>query len=148
MVIDALAKEFDNKAYIGSLAEAAFWVGLRQDIFHSVTMRKVPRLLLRHAFIDRSILPEIENDRVRWANRCVVVCADILVFCFGNQETNAGERGAILLSLDYQSFLLAQSNPSGRMENFDNDSGIGQLWAGVQYEHPADGNSPFVLFGC
>lgn len=64
----------------GSLSEAAFWVGLRQEIYSAVINHKPVQLTLEHEVIDRSLEP---TDDFSWANRAVLHCADVLNFCFG-----------------------------------------------------------------
>ncbi|KAH8817319.1 hypothetical protein F5884DRAFT_853740 [Xylogone sp. PMI_703] len=65
----------------GSLSEAAFWVGLRQEIYNATMFHQSLRLNLEHCSIDRSFKPCSDFD---WANRAVVHCADVLNFCFGD----------------------------------------------------------------
>jgi hypothetical protein len=66
----------------GSLSEAAFWVGLRQEIYSAVINHNPVQLKLEQYNVDRSL--EHANDFV-WANRAVVHCADVLNFCFGTK---------------------------------------------------------------
>lgn len=64
----------------GGLGEAAFWVGLRQEIYSAMTKHKAIQLNLEHCIVDRSIDPATDYA---WANRAVVHCADVLNCCFG-----------------------------------------------------------------
>lgn len=77
----------------GSLSGAAFWVGLRQEIYSAVMNQAPVRINLVHSLVDRSLLP---TDDFGWANRAVVHCADVLNFCFGDGAQGAlGRAGGI-----------------------------------------------------
>lgn len=73
----------DGSRYMmpGSLSGAAFWVGLRQEIYSAVMNQEPVRINLVHSLVDRGLLP---TDDFSWANRAVVHCADVLNFCFGD----------------------------------------------------------------
>jgi hypothetical protein len=64
----------------GSLSEAAFWVGLRQEIYIATVNHKSIKINLEGCNGYRSISP---TDDFSWANRAVLFCADVLNFCFG-----------------------------------------------------------------
>lgn len=64
----------------GSLSEAAFWVGLRQEIYIATVSHKSVKINLDGCNGYRSISPA---DDFSWANRAVLYCADVLNFCFG-----------------------------------------------------------------
>lgn len=78
----------DGSRYLmpGSLSGAAFWVGLRQQIYNAVMFQTPVRINLVHSLVDRTLMP---TDDFGWANRAVVHCADVLNFCFddGSQGT-------------------------------------------------------------
>lgn len=65
----------------GGLSEAAFWVGLRQEIYSALMHHKPIKLNLQHFIVDRSLEPTSDYS---WANRAVVHCADVLNCCFNN----------------------------------------------------------------
>ncbi|KAK2602854.1 hypothetical protein N8I77_009359 [Diaporthe amygdali] len=65
----------------GSLSGAAFWVGLRQEIYSAMMNQEPVRINLVHSLVDRSLVP---TDDYGWANRACVHCADVLNFCFGD----------------------------------------------------------------
>lgn len=75
----------EDAATAGGLRQAAFWVGLRQEIYmafinqHSI----LPRL--EHHKIDRSYAPAADHA---WSNRMVVLCADVLRYCYGDDDTS------------------------------------------------------------
>ncbi|KIN05899.1 hypothetical protein OIDMADRAFT_113285 [Oidiodendron maius Zn] len=70
----------DPYAFGGGLGEAAFWVGLRQEIYSAMMRHKTIQLNLEHCIVDRTISPAPDWA---WANRAVVHCADVLNCCFG-----------------------------------------------------------------
>ena len=74
-----------NTLHRGGLAEAAFWVGLRQEIYSAMMSSKPISLNLSsmNPLVDRALSP---TSDFTWANRAVVHCADVLNFCFGNDR--------------------------------------------------------------
>ncbi|PVH69507.1 hypothetical protein DL98DRAFT_171269 [Cadophora sp. DSE1049] len=76
--IQSFVREHGANVMQGGLSEAAFWVGLRQEIYvATVTHRAV---LIEIGHIDRTIDPVTDFG---WANRAVVHLADVLNCCFG-----------------------------------------------------------------
>jgi hypothetical protein len=73
----------DRYAGEGGLSEACFWVGLRQEIYSAVTNHKPIQLSLGHFVVDRST--SVADDYT-WANRAVVLCADVINCCFTGFE--------------------------------------------------------------
>ncbi|KAI9820798.1 MAG: hypothetical protein M1827_005169 [Pycnora praestabilis] len=73
----------ERSAAAGSLRQAAFWVGLRQEIYIAFVNQRSIQPALEHCNIDRSFEP---TDDCTWANRIVVHCAEVLRFCFGEGE--------------------------------------------------------------
>jgi hypothetical protein len=70
----------DPYAMRGGLSEAAFWVGLRQEIYVATVKQKSVKIDLEHSLVDRSVEPASDFE---WANRAVVHYADVLNCCFG-----------------------------------------------------------------
>lgn len=68
----------------GGLSEAAFWVGLRQEIYSAMMKHQPTQLNLDHCSIDRSLGP---TDEYGWANRAIIHCADVLNYCFGGIDS-------------------------------------------------------------
>ena len=77
----------DPYAMRGGLSEAAFWVGLRQEIYSAMMKNKAITLNLENCLVDRSIEPTSDFG---WANRAVVHCADVLNCCFGSRGVTLG----------------------------------------------------------
>ncbi|KAI6295333.1 hypothetical protein MCOR29_011408, partial [Pyricularia oryzae] len=67
-----------------SLSAAAFWAGLRQDIYSAAIGNQPVRVNIETPIVDRSLEP-IDDDAA-WANRAVAHCADVLNFCFSQNH--------------------------------------------------------------
>ncbi|KAM0721298.1 hypothetical protein Q7P37_003586 [Cladosporium fusiforme] len=67
----------------GGLRQAAFWVGLRQEIYVAFVNQRSIIPALEHCNIDRSF--EAAPDDI-WACRMVVLAADIIRYCFGEHD--------------------------------------------------------------
>ncbi|KAI1306156.1 hypothetical protein F5Y03DRAFT_142852 [Xylaria venustula] len=65
----------------GSLSAAAFWVGLRQEIYIAILTQQCVKLNLDDFIVDRSLEPA---DDYTWSNRAIVLLADVLNSCFGD----------------------------------------------------------------
>ena len=65
------------------LRQAGFWVAFRQEIYTSFLKQRPYSLPLSHCEAFRSIAPA--EDAV-WADRMVVFCADVLVYCYGGVD--------------------------------------------------------------
>ncbi len=85
------------------LWQAAFWVGLRQEIYIATIKHTPVSLPLNHSLVDRSVTPASDFS---WANRAVVHCADVLNCCFGEQS------GASWWELREQSERWKECKPS------------------------------------
>lgn len=82
--IRAFTVEHGHSGRKGGLSEAAFWVGLRQEIYVATIVQRAVKIDIDHHHIDRSIEPASD---FAWANRAIVHCADVLNFCFGPTGT-------------------------------------------------------------
>lgn len=67
----------------GGLRQAAFWVGLRQEIYVAFVNQRSIIPALEHCNVDRSFDAATEDV---WACRMVVLCADVIRYCFGDQD--------------------------------------------------------------
>ena len=79
--IHVFANAGDQYMMPGSLSAAAFWVGLRQEIYIAVLTQQCVKLKLDDFIVDRSLGPA---DDYTWANRAIVLLADVLNSCFGD----------------------------------------------------------------
>ncbi|KAF2721018.1 hypothetical protein K431DRAFT_285277 [Polychaeton citri CBS 116435] len=71
----------------GGLRRAAFWTGLRQEIYVAFVNQRSILPALEHCNLDRSFSAA---DDYTWASRSVVLCADVIRYCFGEEtHTNA-----------------------------------------------------------
>ncbi|KAF3771109.1 hypothetical protein M406DRAFT_354693 [Cryphonectria parasitica EP155] len=85
----------DGSRYLmpGSLSGAAFWVGLRQEIYSAVMNQMPVRINLVHSLVDRTL---VATDDYGWSNRAVVHCADVLNYCFSNgSQGSMGRAGGV-----------------------------------------------------
>ncbi|KAK5129257.1 hypothetical protein LTR08_003722 [Meristemomyces frigidus] len=76
----ALITAQERATMTGGLRQAAFWVGLRQEIYVAFVNQRSIIPALTHCNIDRSL--DAAADHV-WACRMVVLCADVIRYCFG-----------------------------------------------------------------
>lgn len=67
-----------------TLSAASYWVGLRQEIYCAVMNHQAVHINLSLPIVDRTLLAPAE-DHV-WANRAVTHCADVLNFCFREDD--------------------------------------------------------------
>ncbi|KAF2141177.1 uncharacterized protein K452DRAFT_228673 [Aplosporella prunicola CBS 121167] len=75
----------ERSTIMGGLRQAAFWIGLRQEIYMAFVNQRTILPNLEHCNIDRSFEPT--ND-CTWANRIVTHCADVIRYCYGEGERN------------------------------------------------------------
>jgi hypothetical protein len=71
----------ESSTFTGGLRQAAFWVGLRQEIFIAYMTQRSILPTLTHCNIDRSFEPATDYT---WANRIIVHCADVIRYCYGD----------------------------------------------------------------
>ncbi|KAI1372585.1 hypothetical protein F4677DRAFT_248557 [Hypoxylon crocopeplum] len=81
--IHAFVNVGDQYMVPGSLSAASFWVGLRQEIYIAVITQQPVKVSLDHFVVDRSFEPA---DDYTWSNRAIVLLADVLNFCFGENS--------------------------------------------------------------
>ncbi|KAI1118511.1 hypothetical protein F5Y14DRAFT_438495 [Nemania sp. NC0429] len=79
--IHAFVNARDQYMVPGSLSAAAFWVGLRQEIYVAILTQQRVKLHLDDSIVDRSLEPA---EDYTWSNRAIILLADILNSCFGN----------------------------------------------------------------
>ncbi|KAJ2891024.1 hypothetical protein MKZ38_001003, partial [Zalerion maritima] len=82
--IHAFVNGGEHPLQTGGLVSAAFWVGLRQEIYIASMDHQPVKINLPHGMVDRSLEPA---DDSTWSNRAVVHIADVLNFCFGNDKS-------------------------------------------------------------
>lgn len=73
----------ESSAMLGGLRLAAFWVGLRQEIYVAFVNQRSIIPPLQHCNVDRSFNAA---DDGTWANRIIVHCAETIRYCFGIHE--------------------------------------------------------------
>ena len=72
----------------GGLRQAAFWVAFRQEIYASFLKQRPFSIPLSHCEGFRRVTPA--EDAV-WADRMVVFCADVLVYCYGGVDSSPSQ---------------------------------------------------------
>ncbi|KAK8112740.1 hypothetical protein PG984_013266, partial [Apiospora sp. TS-2023a] len=77
--IHAFVNIGDQYMVPGSLSAAAYWAGLRQEIYSAIISQSRVKINLDHFIVDRSLQPA---DDYAWSNRAVVNLADVLNYCF------------------------------------------------------------------
>lgn len=65
------------------LRQAAFWVGLRQEIYVAFVNQRSIAIALEDLNIDRSCEPAADHI---WSCRMVALCADVIRYCFGEDD--------------------------------------------------------------
>ena len=75
-----------RSTFDGGLRQAAFWVGLRQEIYVAFVNQRSIIPELSYATIDRSL--DAAPDHI-WACRMVILCADVMRYCFGEEDQPA-----------------------------------------------------------
>ncbi|KAI0102101.1 hypothetical protein GGR51DRAFT_295616 [Nemania sp. FL0031] len=93
------------------LYEAAFWAGVRQEIYIAVLHQRATSLCLDTCSVDRSM--DDTEDEV-WVCRITLHLLDVLEFCFGDGAHNTSSNSAYNRLVEY-SALWAASVP----ESFD-----------------------------
>ncbi|OJD31959.1 arca-like protein [Diplodia corticola] len=83
----------ERSTVYGGLRQAAFWVGLRQEIYMAFVNQRTIIPALEHCSIDRTF--DTASDCV-WANRIVTHCADVLRYCFGDGEQTVANYNRLL----------------------------------------------------
>lgn len=127
----------------GSLSGAAFWVGLRQEIYSAVMNQEPVRINLVHSLVDRTLNP---TDDFGWANRAVVHCADVLNFCFGEgAQGSLGRAGGAdwWNELDVYNRRWTESLPASFTPIFQRepDSAEDEVFPEIWYQSACHGRS-------
>lgn len=127
-----------------SLGTAAFWVGLRQEIYVATIKQQAVQINLEHCFVDRSLLP---TDDFSWANRAVIHCADVLNCCFGNQERGVGKHEWENLRRDSENWayeMPSSFTPIFRREPVRNK---GEAFPEIWHSHACQSEYFLIFFG-
>lgn len=90
--IQVFVSAIDPAPMRGDLSEAAFWVGLRQEIYSAMMHHKTLKLNLEHCQVDRTVNPATDFT---WANRACVHCADVLNVCFSDDGITISNWGKL-----------------------------------------------------
>lgn len=120
----------DPYAMRGGLSEAAFWVGLRQEIYVATVKQKAVKINLDQCLVDRSIEPASDFE---WANRAVVHYADVLNCCFGPEGVSLSK----WMELKEYNERWREMKPSSFTPIFyrDADTRKGEAFPEIWYSH-------------
>jgi hypothetical protein len=133
----------DPYAMRGGLSEAAFWVGLRQEIYVATVTQKSVKINLEHCLVDRTVKPASDFE---WANRAVVHYADVLNCCFGAE----GVALSRWMELNEYSEKWQKSKPSSFTPIYykQADSSKGEAFPEIWYSHAchSEPSGPFQFF--
>jgi hypothetical protein len=81
--IQVFMNSSDPASPASGLRQACFWTGLRQEIQMSFVNPRPIKTKLDHSFIDKSFTPADDDT---WAKRIIVNTAEVVNFCFGEEE--------------------------------------------------------------
>lgn len=126
----------DPYAMRGGLSEAAFWVGLRQEIYVATVKQKAVKINLDQCLVDRSIEPASDFE---WANRAVVHYADVLNCCFGPEGVSLSK----WMELKEYNERWREMKPSSFTPIFyrDADTRKGESFPEIWYSHACHSKS-------
>lgn len=108
----------DPTLHASGLRTAAFRTGLRQDVWVALLNHRPAQISPQHNAIDRVFTPA--DDGV-WASRIVLICAEALQWCFGEDDHTKGRYYDIcnkylqwlsLRPLSWEPFLYEPPDPS------------------------------------
>ncbi|KAF2452412.1 hypothetical protein BDY21DRAFT_294800, partial [Lineolata rhizophorae] len=85
--------------------QAAFWVGLRQEVYMAVIHQRPIGLNLDRLTFDRSFSPAADHV---WANRMVLHLANVIQYCFGDDGNIATYKQLV----EYSAAWMASKPPS------------------------------------
>ncbi|TKA76956.1 hypothetical protein B0A49_01731 [Cryomyces minteri] len=125
----------------GGLRQAAFWVGLRQEIYVAFVNQRSILPALEHCNIDRSFEPA---DDCTWSNRMIVHCADVIRYCFGDGEQTTSHYTKLLdYCMEWHAFKPPSFSPIF-FRDWDTTNVFPEIWllgdavvTGLQHYHLA-----------
>ncbi|KAG9848687.1 hypothetical protein KCU86_g3293, partial [Aureobasidium melanogenum] len=107
------------------LRSAAFWLGVRQEVYYAIANQKPTSLRFAHDENDAALEPTHDGA---WANRMVMHCVGVVNYCFGSHED----------ATDYESLLeycktWISSLPSSYRPIIYRDPGQGNAFSEIAY---------------
>ncbi|KAG4441357.1 hypothetical protein IFR05_003171 [Cadophora sp. M221] len=127
--IQSFVREHGSNVMQGGLSEAAFWVGLRQEIYVATISQRAVQIEIGH--IDRSVDPITDFG---WANRAVVHLADVLNCCFRPRGVDPGHWSR----LQVESYRWQHDKPDSFTPYYyrDADRSKGEAFPEILHIHP------------
>lgn len=111
----------ESFATTGGLRQAAFWDGLRQEIYIAYITQRSILPALTHCNIDRSLE---SADDYTWANRIIVHCADVIRYCYGDESRGIADYAKLV---EYSDGWMALK-PSSFLPMYHRDPGDGEFF--------------------
>ncbi|POR38581.1 Uncharacterized protein TPAR_01204 [Tolypocladium paradoxum] len=111
-----------------SLRQAAFWIGLRQEVTMAVASQRSIKISLTHDFVDHSFTHAGDD---MWANRVIVHCAKVVQFCFGESHHRPEDYRA-LVEYD-QGWLHSRPSSFLPIAYMDPDATRGEVFPHILY---------------
>lgn len=119
----------ERSAVSGGLRRAAFWVGLRMELFFAFLNSRSIHPSLELCNVDRSLEPA---DDCKWANRMVAHCAEALRYCFGDGEHSVGRHmDLVQYCSDWMAYKPPSFTPIYYKEPADNEM-FPEIWMNGQ----------------
>lgn len=119
----------ERSAVSGGLRRAAFWVGLRMELFFAFLNSRSIHPSLELCNVDRSL---DAADDCKWANRMVAHCAEALRYCFGDGEHSIGKyMDLVQYCSDWMAYKPPSFTPIYYKEPADNDM-FPEIWMNGQ----------------
>lgn len=125
--IHAFVHGHGHKIVPNTLSAAAFWVGLRQEIY-TATINQQPvkaPLVLSLADKARELGPAEDHD---WANRAVIHCVDVLNLCFGDNDARSTSPRFTWEELDHWNREWTRRLPQSYMPTLYKERGPGDAF--------------------
>ncbi|KYK56564.1 hypothetical protein DCS_03564 [Drechmeria coniospora] len=130
-----------SSAMASSLRQAAFWVGLRQEVTTAVASRRSIKITLSPNFADPSFAPAADEV---WTHRIMMHCAKVAQFCFGNRSRSMDEYRN-LVKYD-EGWLRARPATFLPLAYSDSDTNRGEVFPHILYlSHAVGSFAPFSI---
>ncbi|KAM4062700.1 fungal specific transcription factor [Hirsutella rhossiliensis] len=117
-----------SSAAVSSLRQAAYWIGLRQEVTMAVASQRPIKFPLSLSFVDQSFSPA---DDAMWANRIIVHCAKVVEFCFGQGQHSPHDHRALIEYDD--GWLRCRPSTFVPIAYMDADASRGEVFPHILY---------------
>lgn len=90
------------------LRSAAFWLGVRQEVYYAIANQKPTSLRFAHDERDATLEPTHDGA---WANRMVMHCVGVVNYCFGAHEESTDHESLLEYCKTWASSLPSSYHP-------------------------------------